>query len=55
MTITRSKREAFTKKFEVKCKSLILEPEGEVTKIIIDGVHIFRVNTIFIKEFLESI
>lgn len=56
MIVTRSKREEFIKKFEVKCKSLILEPckdNLQRTKIIIDKVHIFYVDTYRIKSFLK--
>lgn len=55
MIVTRSKREKFTKRFEINCKSLIVErcqDNPEKTKIIINGVHIFYIDTNLVKEYL---
>lgn len=55
MIVTRSKREKFIKRFDINCKSLIVErcqDNPAKAKVIINGVHIFYVDIDLVKEYL---
>ena len=52
MTLTEKQLQKFTKKFEIKARSVILIDKGKVITIVINEVRIFNVKRELVEEFL---
>ena len=53
MTLTEKQLKKFTKKFEIKARSVILIDKGKVITIVINEVRIFNVKRELVEEFLK--
>lgn len=52
MTLTEKQLKKFTKKFEIKAKSIIMVDKGKKVTVIINCVRIFDVKKELVEEFL---